>query len=69
MMKNQPRQALAKFEQAAKYAPNWGRLHLKWGAALANAGKPQEAKKQFAIAAGLDLVAADRAELDQMRDP
>jgi len=32
--KKQPDQALAKFEEAEKYAPNWGHLHLKWGKAL-----------------------------------
>jgi hypothetical protein len=55
--------ALAKFEEAEKYAPNWGRLQLKWGEALAFAGKKDEAQKQFAIAAGLNLSAADKAEL------
>ena len=34
MAKKQPDQALAKFEEGAKYAPNWGRLHFKWGEAL-----------------------------------
>ena len=58
--------ALAKFADAAKAAPNWGRLHLKWGEALLWSGKPQDAKKQFAIAAGLDLSAADKAELARM---
>jgi tetratricopeptide (TPR) repeat protein len=55
--------ALAKFEEAEKYAPNWGRLHLKWGEALLWAGKPEEAKKQFATAASLDLSAAEKSEL------
>jgi tetratricopeptide (TPR) repeat protein len=61
--KNQSHLALAKFAEADKYAPNWGRLHLKWGEALVYAGKADEAKKQFAIAAGLDLVATDKADL------
>ena len=55
--------AAAKFEEAAKYAPNWGRLHLKWGEALAAAGKKDEAQKQFALAATRDLSATDKAEL------
>jgi tetratricopeptide (TPR) repeat protein len=63
MAQNRSDLALAKFEEANKYAPNWGRLHLKWGEALSYAGKPDDAKKQFAIAAGLDLTAADKAEL------
>ena len=61
--KKQPDQALAKFTEAEKYAPNWGRLHLKWGEALGFAGRKDEAQKQFALAAGLDLSAADKAEL------
>jgi tetratricopeptide (TPR) repeat protein len=61
--KNQSHLALARFADAEKYAPNWGRLHLKWGEALAYAGKKEEAAKQFARAAGLDLTAADKAEL------
>ncbi len=55
--------ALAKFDEANKYAPHWGRLHLKWGEALWWAGKHDEAKKQFAIASGLDLTAAENAKL------
>jgi tetratricopeptide (TPR) repeat protein len=67
MLKNRSDLALDKFEEANRYAPNWGRLHLKWGEALIYAGKPDEAKQQFAIAAGLDLFAADKAELAHMR--
>jgi tetratricopeptide (TPR) repeat protein len=63
MAKNRSDLALAKFEGAEKYAPNWGRLHLKWGEALGYAGKKDEAQKQYVIAAGLDLSAADKAEL------
>jgi tetratricopeptide (TPR) repeat protein len=55
--------AAAKFAEAEKYAPNWGRLHLKWGEALASAGKKDEAQRQFALAATLDLSVADKAEL------
>jgi tetratricopeptide (TPR) repeat protein len=63
MAKNQSHRALAKFEEAEKYAPNWGRLHLKWGEALAYAGKPDEARKQFARAAQLDLTPIEKSEL------
>jgi len=55
--------ALAKFEEAAKYAPHWGRLRLKWGEALWWSGKQDDAKKQFAIAAGLDLTPSEKSEL------
>ncbi|HUE65168.1 MAG TPA: hypothetical protein VMO78_12405 [Rhizomicrobium sp.] len=63
MAKNQSHLALAKFAEADKYAPNWGRLHLKWGEALGYAGKPDEAKKQFARAASLDLTPSEKSEL------
>lgn len=50
-------------EEANKYAPNWGRLHLKWGEALWWNGKRDDAKKQFAIASGLDLTPVEKSEL------
>ena len=61
--KNRSDLALAKFAEADKYAPNWGRLHLKWGEALLWSGNKAEAEKQFAIAAHLDLSAAEKAAL------
>ncbi|MGD0866329.1 MAG: hypothetical protein ABSA49_12320, partial [Rhizomicrobium sp.] len=61
--------ALAKFAEADKYAPNWGRLHLKWGEALLWSGNKAEAKKQFAITAHLDLSADDKAALSGMTNP
>jgi len=63
MVKNQSHLALAKFAEAEKYAPDWGRLHLKWGEALAYAGKKDEAKKQFAGAAELNLAPSEMSEL------
>ena len=63
MAKNQSHLALAKFEEADKYAPNWGRLHLGWGEALMYTGKKDEARTQYQKASTLDLTAADRAEL------
>jgi Tfp pilus assembly protein PilF len=63
MAKNQSHLALAKFAEAEKYAPHWGRLHLKWGEALAYAGKPDEAKAQLARAAALDLTPSEKSEL------
>ena len=63
MAKNQSHLALAKFAEAEKYAPNWGRLHLKWGEALVYAGKPDEAKAQFARAEQLDLTPSEKSEL------
>ena len=63
MLKNRSDLALAKFEEAAKYAPNWGRLHLKWGEALYYAGRKDEAPAQFAAAARLDLSESDKRAL------
>jgi tetratricopeptide (TPR) repeat protein len=63
MAKSRADLALTKFAEANKYAPNWGRLHLKWGQALFYAGRKDEAKAQFVTASGLDLSAADKAEL------
>ena len=68
MAKNQSHLALAKFAAANKDAPNWGRLHLKWGEALVYAGKRDEAKAQFARAAALDLTPSEASELAGMRN-
>jgi tetratricopeptide (TPR) repeat protein len=63
MAKNRSDLALAKFTEADQYAPRWGRLHLKWGEALYYAGKPDDSKKQFAVAARLDLAPDDKVLL------
>jgi hypothetical protein len=57
---------LAKFEEAAKDAPNWGCLHLKWGEALMWSGRRAEAQKQFEIARGLFLTPVENAQLRRM---
>ncbi len=51
MKQNRSDLALEKFEGANEDAPNWGRLHLKWGEALAYTGDKAGAQKQFDIAA------------------
>jgi len=61
--KNRADLALVKFEEADKYAPNWGRLHLKWGEALLWSGDKSGARKQFSIAAHLELTPAEKAQL------
>ncbi len=58
--------ALAKFAAGAPYAPNWGRLHLKWGEALLWSGDGAGAARQFATAASLFLMPAERAELSRV---
>jgi hypothetical protein len=67
--KNRSDLAVAKFAEAAKYAPNWGRLHLKWGEALLWSGDKTGAKKQFEIAAHLDLSANDKTVLSKAIRP
>jgi Flp pilus assembly protein TadD len=62
IVKNRSDLALTKFEEANKYAPKWGRLHLKWGEALWWSGDKNSARKQFAIAAGLDLTPSEKSE-------
>jgi hypothetical protein len=54
--------ALAEFEDANKYAPNWGRLHMG-GEALVYVGRKDEARPQYRIASTVDLSVADKAEL------
>jgi len=66
MAKNQSHLAVEKFAEAEKFAPNWGRLHLKWGEALVFAGKRDEAAKHFARAAQLDLTPAEKSELTRV---
>ena len=63
MLKNRSDLALERFEDANKYAPNWGRLHMKWGEALGYVGRRDEARAQYRIASTLDLSVADKAEL------
>ena len=65
--KNRSDLALVKFAEANEDAPNWGRLHLKWGEALYWSGDKDGAEKQFVLAAKLDLNAAEKSELAQMR--
>jgi hypothetical protein len=65
MLKNRSDLALAEFEDANKCAPNWGRLHTKWGEALGYIGRKAEARAQHRIASMLDLSVADKAELSR----
>jgi Flp pilus assembly protein TadD len=60
------RAAAAKFAEATPLAPHWGRLRLKRAQALAQLGRPDEARAQARWAAALDLTPAERAELAKM---
>jgi cytochrome c-type biogenesis protein CcmH/NrfG len=66
--KNRSDLALAKFEEAGKYAPRWGRLHLKWAEALLWSGDKLDAAKQLAIASTLDLTQSEKIELGRMKN-
>ena len=63
LAKGDAKGAAAKFAEAAPFAPQWGRLHLKWGEALAKLGNADEAKVHWRNAAGLDLTPAERLTL------
>jgi hypothetical protein len=63
MLKYRSDLAPAKFVDADGYAPNWGRLHMKWGEALGYVGRKDEARARYQIASSPDLSVADKAEL------
>ena len=55
--------AADKFAAANGLAPQWGRSHLRLGQALLKLERGEEARKEFALAATLELSATERAEL------
>jgi tetratricopeptide (TPR) repeat protein len=55
--------AIRKYRAAADRAPQWGALHLAWGRALEAQGRRDQARDKYTQAAGMDLSAADRAEV------
>lgn len=57
------RGAIRKYRAAAERAPHWGGLHLAWGRALEAQGRRSEAVAKYRAAAGMDLSAADRADV------
>ena len=59
--------AITKFAEADTDAPRWGRNQLRWGQALARLGSTDEARAHWRAASGMDLSAADRAELVTMQ--
>ena len=56
-------EALRLYRQASERAPRWGARHIDWGRALWYAGRRDEAREKFAVAARMDLSGADRARL------
>lgn len=63
LAKGLAREAAEKFAEADRYAPKWGRNHLRWGEALARLGRSKDARAQWRIAEGMDLSAADSAQV------
>jgi tetratricopeptide (TPR) repeat protein len=57
------RAALRRYEAALDRAPNWGGAHLAAGRAQAALRRPQQATEAWRRALGLDLSAADRAQV------
>ncbi len=64
MAKGEYTAAAGKFREADRWAPAWGRNHLRWGEALWRAGDLDDARTQFAAASGQGLSVPDRAALD-----
>jgi predicted Zn-dependent protease len=59
--------AASAYADAARYASRWGKLHLKWAAALWNSGRHGEARTRLAAASAMDLGAADRILLKRLQ--
>ncbi|MDR3508346.1 MAG: tetratricopeptide repeat protein [Caulobacteraceae bacterium] len=55
------------FARADREAPRWGRNHLRWGQALLAAHDPEGARRQFDLAAALELDPAGRRALEAAR--
>jgi hypothetical protein len=68
MFRNRSDLALEKFAEAARSAPNWGRLHLKWGEALWYTGNREAAAEHFAKAETLWLFPDEKDELARMKE-
>ena len=66
MMQGKPADAARKYADAVKLAPGWGALHLALGRAQAASGRSDKARESFRAAAGLDLDARDRAEVNRL---
>ena len=66
MMEGKPADAARKYADAVKLTPGWGALHLALGRARKAAGQGDKARDSFRTAAGLDLNARDRAEVNRL---
>jgi tetratricopeptide (TPR) repeat protein len=59
--------AAREYASAAKLAPQWGKLHIRWAAALWNSGQRDEARSKLTAASPMELSAADRRLLSHLR--
>ena len=59
--------AASAYADAARYAPQWGKLHLEWAAALWNSGRESEARTKLDAASAMALSEADHALLGRLR--
>jgi tetratricopeptide (TPR) repeat protein len=59
--------AAREYGRAAKLDPQWGKLHIRWAAALWNSGRSDEARAQLAAASQMELSAADRRLLSHLQ--
>lgn len=66
LAKGEARDAAVQLRNAARLAPDWGRLHVKLGSALWQAGDRAGASAALARARSLDLNRRDRATVERM---
>jgi tetratricopeptide (TPR) repeat protein len=59
--------AVKSYAQAAQGAPRWGRLQIDWGFAEMRRGHWPDARRHLAVAATMDLNAADRRLLARLQ--
>lgn len=55
------------YGEAAQLAPQWGKLHIRWAAALWNSGRSDDARAKLSVASGMELSAADRQLLSRLQ--
>jgi tetratricopeptide (TPR) repeat protein len=59
--------AAREYGSAAKLAPQWGKLHIRWAAALWNSGQSDQARSKLVAASRMELSGADRRLLSHLQ--
>jgi tetratricopeptide (TPR) repeat protein len=59
--------AAREYGSAAKLAPQWGKLHIRWAAALWNSGQSDQARSKLVAASRMELSGADRGLLSHLQ--